>query len=39
MPFDLAFTADDDFVLAWLIATGENNGRRFNWNARRWEDQ
>lgn len=36
MPFDLAFDADDDFVLAWLIAKGENEGGEFDWKRMKW---
>jgi len=36
LPFDLAFEADDDFVLAWLVAKGENEGGEFDWDGMRW---
>jgi hypothetical protein len=36
LPFDVAFSAGDDFVLAWLIANGENNGAVFDWIRMRW---
>ena len=36
IPFDVAFSADDDFVLAWIIADGENNGGEFDWPTIRW---
>jgi hypothetical protein len=36
LPFDVAFAADDDFVLAWLIASGENNGGAFDWKTMKW---
>jgi len=36
LPFDLAFDADDDFVLAWLIAKGENEGGEFDWKRMKW---
>jgi len=29
LPFDTAFVADDNFVLAWIIAKGENEGGEF----------
>jgi hypothetical protein len=36
LPFDAAFACPDDFVLAWLIAKGESEGREFNWSQMRW---
>ncbi len=36
LPFDVAFSAPDDFVLAWLIAHGENNGGKFDRRSNRW---
>jgi len=39
MPFDVAFAADDDFVLAWIIARGENQGGRFDWHRMAWLEQ
>jgi hypothetical protein len=36
MPFDAAFASDDGFVLAWLIADGENKGSEFDWKTMRW---
>jgi hypothetical protein len=36
MPFDTAFAADDDFVLAWIIANVENNGGEFDWATMSW---
>ena len=36
MPFDAAFDADDDFVLAWIIAKGENEGGTFHWGSMQW---
>jgi hypothetical protein len=39
MPFDAAFAADDDFVLAWIIARGENQGGRFDWDRMAWREQ
>jgi hypothetical protein len=36
LPFDVAFAADDDFVLAWIVAKGENDGGRFNWRNMTW---
>ena len=36
LPFDIAFSVGDDFVLAWLIAKGENDGALFDWDTMRW---
>jgi hypothetical protein len=36
LPFDVAFSADDDFVLAFLIAKGENEGAEFDWAGMQW---
>jgi hypothetical protein len=36
LSFDAAFSADDDFVLAWLIAKGENEGGEFIWSQMNW---
>jgi hypothetical protein len=36
LPFDVAFAAEDDFVLAWLIAKGENDGGTFDWPSMKW---
>jgi hypothetical protein len=39
MPFDVAFSADDDFVLGWIIARGENDGGEFDWYQMRWRER
>jgi hypothetical protein len=39
LPFDVAFDADDDFVLAWIIARGENQGGQFDWKRMAWREQ
>jgi hypothetical protein len=39
LPFDAAFSADDDFVLAWIIANGENQGGEFLWSQMKWLDK
>jgi hypothetical protein len=39
MPFDAAFAADDDFVLAWVIARGENAGGEFLWDQMKWMEK
>jgi hypothetical protein len=36
LPFDVAFAADDDFVLAWIVAKGENEGGEFLWDKMKW---
>lgn len=36
VPFDLAFGADETFVMAWLVAHGENEGGEFDWNTLQW---
>jgi hypothetical protein len=36
MSFDTAFAADDNFVLAWIIAHGENSGAEFLWDQMKW---
>jgi hypothetical protein len=36
LPFDVAFSAAEDFVKAWLIAEGENKGAEFLWDQHRW---
>jgi hypothetical protein len=36
LPFDAAFAAADDFVLAWIIADGENKGGEFLWGRMQW---
>jgi hypothetical protein len=37
LPFDVAFSAPDDFVLAWIIARGENDGGNvFDWDKMTW---
>jgi hypothetical protein len=36
LPFDTAFAADDDFIQAWVIARGENEGGEFSWDDMKW---
>jgi hypothetical protein len=36
LPFNTAFAFEDDFVLAWIIAKGENEGGEFLWEQMRW---
>jgi hypothetical protein len=38
MPFDVAFSADDDFLLGWMVAKGENEGSSFNWQHMKWNE-
>jgi hypothetical protein len=37
LPFDLAFSADDVFILAWMVAKGENEGGQFVWETMTWK--
>lgn len=39
LPFDVAFLAEDAFVLAWCVAQGENNGGKFHWETLSWEER
>ena len=36
LPFDIAFSADIGFLLAWVVARGENDGAMFDWARMRW---
>jgi len=36
LQFDTAFAADDNFVLAWIVAKGENAGGEFLWDRMTW---
>ncbi|WP_407146236.1 hypothetical protein [Bradyrhizobium sp. ORS 86] len=36
LPFDVAFSVDDDFVIAWIVTHGENNGGSFDWLTGQW---
>jgi len=36
LPFDVAFAADDIFILAWNVAQGENQGEEFDWRSLSW---
>jgi hypothetical protein len=38
LPFDVAFREDDGFVLAWVVAAGENEGGNFDWAGLRWRE-
>ena len=39
LPFDVAFGTDDDsFILAWIVAKGENDGGKFDWVGMKWID-
>jgi hypothetical protein len=37
VPFDVAFSLDDEERLAWVVVMGQLSGREYNWTARRWE--
>jgi hypothetical protein len=37
VPFDVAFSLDDDERLAWVVAVGRLKGREYNWHTRQWE--
>jgi hypothetical protein len=39
LPFDVAFSADDSFVMAWVVAAGENDGSQFDWQAMKWRER
>lgn len=39
VPFDVAFSLDDDTRAGWLIALGEVEGGVFDWGAMRWKDK
>ena len=36
MPFDIAFEADDNFILAWIVVKGELEGWQFDWSQMKW---
>ena len=36
IPFDVAFSLDQDERTAWIIVLGELNGRVWDWGAMRW---
>lgn len=36
---EMAFDADDGFVLAWIVANGENHGATFDWTNLTWGQQ
>jgi hypothetical protein len=37
LPYDVAFREDDGFVLAWVVAAGENDGAQYNWDDLTWK--
>jgi hypothetical protein len=37
IPFDVAFSLDDDERLAWVVVIGTLKGRTYNWFTREWE--
>ena len=38
IPFDVAFSLDEDERRAWIVALGELDGRTWDWGAMRWTD-
>ena len=39
MPFDVAFSLPEDERLAFVVALGTLDGRVFDWQMLRWEDE
>jgi hypothetical protein len=37
IPFDVAFSLDDDERLAWVVVMGQLNGLTWNWDTMSWE--
>lgn len=37
VPFDVAFSLDEDERLAWVVAIGKLKGRDYNWHTKEWE--
>ena len=37
VPFDVAFSLDDEARFAWSIILGELGGGKFNWSTMQWE--
>ena len=38
VPFDVAFSLDQDERRAWIVALGTLDGRTYDWEAMRWTD-
>ena len=38
MPFDVAFSLDDDERMAWVVVFGTLSGRRFDWISMSWDE-
>ena len=38
VPFDVAFSLDQDERRAWIVALGTLDGRTYDWGAMRWAD-
>jgi hypothetical protein len=36
LPFDAAFSATDEFIVAWIVASGESEGGKFDWRSMEW---
>ncbi len=39
MPFDVAFSLPDDERIAFVVALGSLDGRRFDWNRMEWDEE
>lgn len=39
IPFDVAFSLDEDQRLAWVVIIGEFHGGKFDWAARMWREK
>lgn len=37
VPFDVAFSLDEDERLAWVVVIGRLKGREYNWQTKDWE--
>ena len=38
IPFDVAFSLDQDERTAWVVVLGELDGRTYDWEAMQWAD-
>ena len=39
VPFDVAFSLPDDERIAFVVALGSLDGRRFDWNRMEWDEE
>lgn len=39
LPFDVAFSVPDDFLVAWNVVAGEIEGGEFSWRTMTWRDR